>query len=582
VLAAEVLLVTLLGLVVPVSFYGPAAMLALVILALAVAAGLVALPWVRRWNPARLLVGALVASAGLLVVSPWAFHALVAEVPALIKAGSALGFVAKLTVLVTLSFGLAMVGAGLIFPLVAVLAERTRSGCGAREWGWLLAWNGVGALLGAELTYRLLLPAAGLHAAIGWVACAYAAVAFALALRLRSRAGAAVAAVVLGCVCIVMPRLDRLPVVNPHVGFDVHEVLAGREGVVAVVEHPAMGRGILLSNQYMLGSTSARWSQERQAHLPLLLHPDPKRVAFLGVATGNTPAAALSHVAVESVDAVEISPLVVEAARRHFADLNAPLFADPRARVVVEDGRIWFAACRGRYDVIAGDLFQPWGPGEGRLFSIEHFTAIRGALADGGVFCQWLPGHQLTRDEFETILATFCAVFGEAEVFVDGFFPMAPSIALVGWKGGGLDWAAVRVRCDRERREGGVLDPVIRHAEGIELLHLGSFHRDGSAAGVNTLDNNRVELAAGLRQIRGAGSLDTLRGGAWRSWMREAGSPYSLASRLHEAEGRALQMRVPLSQSVEGRTLWLDFPAAIRGDPGADWKRWPGTLRPME
>jgi len=582
VLAAEVLLVTLLGLVVPVSFYSPAAMLALVILALAVAATLVALPWVRRWDPARLLVGALIASAILLVVSPWVFHALATEVPALITANSALGFVVKLTVLVTLSFGLAMVAAGLIFPLAARLAEQTQSGCGARAWGWLLAWNGLGGLLGAELAFRVLFPVVGLHAGFGWVAFAYAGVAAVVALKLRARMGAGIAtAMALAGIFIAVPRLGRLPVVNPHVGFETHEVLAGREGIVAVVEHPAIGRGILLSNQYMLGSTSARWSQERQAHLPLLLHPDPKRVGFLGVATGNTPAAALSHAGVEALDAVEISPLVVEAARRHFADLNAPLFSDPRVRVVVEDGRTWFAASRGRYDVIAGDLFQPWGPGEGRLYSLEHFTAVRDALADGGLFCQWLPGHQLTCDELETILATFCEVFGGAEVFVDGFFPMAPSIGLIGWKDGGIDWAMVQERCNRERRAGGVLDPVVRHGEAIQLLHVAAFRRGETDAILNTLDNNRVEFAAGLRLIRGAGSRGTLRDGAWRAWMRDIGSPMPLATRLHEAEGRALQLRVPLSNDTLGRELWLDFPAAIRGDVGADWSRWPGTLRPQ-
>ena len=583
VLAAEVLLVTLLGLVVPVSFYGPAAMLALVILALAVAAAVVALPWVRRWDAGRLLVGALMASAVLLVVSPWTFHALAAGVPSLIQAGSALGFVGKLTVLVSLSFGLAMVAAGLIFPLAALLTERTRSGCGARAWGWLLAWNGLGALLGAELTYRVLLPAAGLHAAFGWVAVAYAVAAVGVALRFRVRAGAAVAAVAaVTCVWIAVPRLAGLPVVNPHVGFETHEVLAGREGVVAVVEQEAMGRGILLSNQYLLGSTSARWNQERQAHLPLMLHPEPKRVGFLGVATGSTPAAALSHVAVGEMDAVEISPLVVETARRHFADLNAPLFADPRARVVVEDGRTWFAASRGRYDVIAGDLFQPWGPGEGRLFSVEHFTAVREALADGGVFCQWLPGHQLARGEFEIILATFSEVFGEVEVFANGFLPMSPLIALAGWKeGGGLDWDVVRGRCDHERRTGGVLDPVVRHMEGVELLHLGTFRGGDATAGLNTLDNNRVELAAGLRQIRGVGSRGTLRDGLWRAWLREEAELAPLAARLHEAEGRALRLRVPLSRDPHGSELWMEFPAAIRSDPGADWARWPGTLRPQ-
>ena len=38
--------------------------------------------------------------------------------------------------------------------------------------------------------------------------------------------------------------------------------------------------------------------------------------------------------------------------------------------------------------------------GEGRLYAREHFHAVRGALRDGGVFCQWLPLYQLTRDKF--------------------------------------------------------------------------------------------------------------------------------------------------------------------------------------
>ncbi len=581
VLAVEVLLVTLLGLVVPISFYGPAAMLALVILALAFAAAIVALPWIRRLDPTRLLIASLMASALLLVISPWVFHQLAEGVPALIKASSALGFVVKLTLLVTLSFGAAMVAAGLIFPITILHAERTHSGCRARAWGWLLAWNGLGALVGAEFAYRLLLPNTGLHAAFGWVACGYALAAVAVALRSRSHLASGLAlATIVACAWIATPRLSGLPVVNPHVGFETLEILAGREGVVAVVEHPAMGRGILLSNQYILGSTSARWSQERQAHLPLLLHPAPKRTGFLGVATGNTPAASLHHTAVESADAVEISPLVVEAARRHFADLNAPLFNDPRARVIVEDGRTWFAACRGRYDVIAGDLFQPWGPGEGRLFSVEHFSAMHAALADGGLFCQWLPGHQLAAAEFESILASFAEVFGTVEVFADGFLPQSPSIALVGWKNGGIDWATVRQRCDHERRAGAVLDPVMRHADGIAMLHLATFQRDGIDAPMNTLDNNRVELAAGRRQIRGAGSRDTLRDGAWRAWLRDNATPSPLTRKLLEAEGRAWARRIPLANSEEGYNLWFDLPATIRSDIHADWSRWPGTLRP--
>ena len=56
--------------------------------------------------------------------------------------------------------------------------------------------------------------------------------------------------------------------------------------------------------------------QERQAHLPLLLHPArARRVAFLGSATGISAGAALAHASVERLALVELVPGVAEAAR---------------------------------------------------------------------------------------------------------------------------------------------------------------------------------------------------------------------------------------------------------------------------
>ncbi len=583
VLSLEVLLITLLGLVVPLSFYGPAAMLALVLLALAVAAWIVALPVMRKLDPGVLLGYVLIAASLMFAISPLGFHFLAAKFPALVQAQSLGGFMLKLTLLVTLAFGVAMVLVGMVFPLVIRMSEQTRSGGGARSWGWLLAWNGVGAFLGAEFTYRFLLPAAGVHAAFGWIAASSALMAIGLACYLRFRRGVVFVSLAgIACMTLVIPQLPKLPVINPHLGFHLLETLSGREGVVNVVEMPGDIRGILLSNQYLLGSTIARPGQERQAHLPLMLHPNPARVGFLGVATGSTPTGALSHTAVQSLDAVEISPLVVEAARRHFEDLSGPLFQDPRARVVTEDARTWFAASPGQYDVIVADLFQPWGAGEGRLFSRENYTDIRGALTSGGVFCHWLPGYQLTREEFDVILATFASVFETVEIFSREFNPSAPVIGLVGWKDGRLDWETVKLRCAQERRSGGVRDPSVRHAESLRLLHSATFRRaDADMTTLNTLNNNYIELRAGLRQIRGQGSTNTFQFQEWLGWLREQAGVDPLAMRLHEAEFRAFASRTPLATSELGRELWDDFPATIRSDVSADWNLWPGTIRPQ-
>ena len=55
-------------------------------------------------------------------------------------------------------------------------------------------------------------------------------------------------------------------------------------------------------------------TQKMLAHLPLLLHPNPRQVGIVGLGSGVTLASALVHPIV-SVDVVEISPEVVEAPR---------------------------------------------------------------------------------------------------------------------------------------------------------------------------------------------------------------------------------------------------------------------------
>jgi hypothetical protein len=53
---------------------------------------------------------------------------------------------------------------------------------------------------------------------------------------------------------------------------------------VAVVAHEG-NRRIKLNNFYVLGGTAAAGDERLQGHIPLLLHPRPERVAFLGLGT---------------------------------------------------------------------------------------------------------------------------------------------------------------------------------------------------------------------------------------------------------------------------------------------------------
>ena len=595
VLAAEVVALQELLLWATISFHAPAAILGAVIIALAVAAA-----WVPRLvhcvhDPAGLVPAGL-AAAGLLMATTPPWFLTVAAWAGDPQASSPTAFALWITFVATLTLAPAILPAGLVFPLVVAgttaAADRPGPSAAARL-AVVLAANGLGGLVGAELANRFLLPRCGLHGSFGVIGLAYAAAAVAASgsraaagsLTLAGLAWPVAALTLTGWVTAIW--LPQLPLVNPHIGFEVLSARAGPDGTVAVVRQIGLGRGILVANQYLLGSSGARWTEERQAHLPLLLHPAPRAVLFIGVATGITPGAALAHEQVEQVTAVEISPLVADAAAGFFAEENHGLLTDPRARVVIEDGRTLVAASRGEFDVIVGDLFLPWGSGAGRLYSVEHFRSVRRALAPGGLFCQWLPMYQLSAEQFSLIVATFQKVFPEVHGFRSSLDPARPGLALVGVTDGGLDWDAVATRTADVRAEEAILDPAVRHAAGVALLWLGRLPAATGEAKVNTLDDVALEIdAASLRVTRGC--VDRyLFGDRWLNlagrWLRDderfAGS--AAEARLvrlgQEIAGwEAVRDRLPGEQARAAvELLRRQLPAELLADEAADPNRGP-------
>ena len=125
---------------------------------------------------------------------------------------------------------------------------------------------------------------------------------------------------------------------------------------------------------------------------------------------GITAGAALKH-DVERVTVAEILEDAITAAREYFNPYVYGLFDDPRARVLATDGRNHLLGSTDRYDVIVADLFIPWQAGTGSLYSREHFETARARLAEGGLFAQWLPLYQTSKEEFAVVARTMLEVF---------------------------------------------------------------------------------------------------------------------------------------------------------------------------
>jgi spermidine synthase len=538
VLAAEVLAVQLFDQVVSLALLGAAAVLMAVIVPLALASMLGA--WIASRLGARpgtllpaLVLALAVCAAAALATPPifvWQTDGL--RYLQLERSPDVLRFLYRAAGLGLLSFGPFMFAAGLVLPLTFAWYQVAAKDPHGSRWGMVLAANGLGGLLGAELTNRLLMPALGMHRGFGVIASAYGLAALLTASRVAPRrarrwwmAGVATTAFALGAAAL--PTLGALPLIRLDTwplaarGYALVDLATGPDGVVAVVDFGS-NRVILVNNQYVLGGTRSLLRQQRMALLPAVLHPGPRRTAFVGLGTGITAAGALDDPAVESVTAIEISPLVAEMSQRHFGAETQGLATNPRARVLVQDGRIALAAAPDTYDLVVGDLLIPWELGASRLLSVENFRAARSALAQGGVFCQWLPMFQLTPEQFHVIVASFLDAFPRAHVFRDDLSEDGPAFALVGFRDGDLDWTTVERRTRALRESGRTRDGFVAFPRLLRSLYLGVVEGPlPAAAQRNTLENGWLELHASQDQLGSAARY--LDAGTWQLLPRYLG-----------------------------------------------------------
>jgi len=159
-------------------------------------------------------------------------------------------------------------------------------------------------------------------------------------------------------------------------------------------------------------------TQKLLAHLPLLLHDDPRSVYIIGLGSGVTLGAALRH-PIDRADVSEISPEVI-AASAYFSKENHDATRDRRTRLIVGDGRSHLLLSDERYDVIVSEPSNPWMAGVSTLFTREFFQAARAHLQPGGILCQWAHTYSISDADLRSIVDTFLSTFPDGSAWLVG------------------------------------------------------------------------------------------------------------------------------------------------------------------
>ncbi len=341
--------------------------------------------------------------------------------------------------LALLAFGLPTLVMGALFSVLARQAAAAGLGLGRA-----LGFNTLGAALAPPLLGLVLLTTAGAKLALLVVALGYLLLLSRAALRAPpawalAGAGAALALWAPPLVTVDMPEGGQL------VHFE--------EGALAAVSVVQDAEGVMrlhIDNRQQEGSSHSAVADGRQALLPLLLHPAPRRALFLGLGTGVTAAAAADDQALH-VEVVELLPEVVRAAAL-FTPALAEAAGHPRLHVQVADARRFVRAGTALYDLVVSDNFHPARSGSASLYTVEHFAAVKARLAPRGLFCQWLPLHQMDLATLRSIVRAHTAVYPGAFAILATNSLDTPVLGLVARADGGrVSLADLRQRLSSAR-----------------------------------------------------------------------------------------------------------------------------------
>jgi len=282
---------------------------------------------------------------------------------------------------------------GAVFPLVshATIAPDARSGS---RISYVYLANILGAVAGSLGTGFVMLD----RWPLGTVAWALACVSLGAAAALvasrtvpRAKLAAALAACAAGAGTLyaLQPLLygslyEKLQYGSDYRGQRFAQLVENKSGVIAVTATGTVFGGGVYDGSFNT-SLARDTNGVSRAYALAGLHPAPREVLMIGLASGSWAVAVAALPQLERLTVVEINPGYLELLPRH--PEVAGLLRDPRVRIVIDDGRRWLVRHpERRFDAIVVNGTMHWRAHASNLLSAQFADLARSRLRAGGVY----------------------------------------------------------------------------------------------------------------------------------------------------------------------------------------------------
>jgi spermidine synthase len=162
------------------------------------------------------------------------------------------------------------------------------------------------------------------------------------------------------------------------------DIIETRSGVVAI----SPGGAVFGSGAYD-GRISTSLGDDRngilRAYAIAALHPRPRRILVIGLATGAWAHVLAQMPGLESLTAIEINPGYLQLIAK-YPEVSG-LLRNPKAHIIIDDGRRWLTRHPDKtFDVIVMNTTWHWRAHVTNLLSREYLMLIRRHLRPGGIY----------------------------------------------------------------------------------------------------------------------------------------------------------------------------------------------------
>ncbi len=301
---------------------------------------------------------------------------------------------------------------GIVFPLAnrLVITHPHQAGVGV---GKMAAINTLGGILGSLSIGFIILPLVGLYRSIVLSTGISIAIGIIAITLLNKTVHTALKALIIGLPLILWLTIPLITGTKLPADFlaEKAELIDFREGLHSflAVEKGPKDEPVLTINRLWQGRKN-KGHQIMSAHIPMLLHQNPKAVLSIGVGVGQTTSRFLYY-DIKQLDCIDIENELFDLLKGHF---DSEWMDDSRVRLIVEDGRNFIAHTSNRYDIISIEIGQIFRPNLSSFYTEDFYIAVRKKLRENGLVSQFVPLKFLGMHEFLSVIRTFLNVFPES------------------------------------------------------------------------------------------------------------------------------------------------------------------------